>query len=189
MFCTKCGAQNPDGAAFCVSCGNSLQAAGVQAQYAQPMAYQQANVYPQKRISKGLMIGLIIGGVALLAGVVVLVVVLTGGGAAANGIVGTWYDQSGYVGTLSFNSNGTVDMTAMGQKIPGEYTYDPNTKSGKITIMGQPGEFYVENGLLNLDGVVYTKEFVKQMDFSDLNLPDSGLNLPDLDLSDLGPLS
>ena len=27
MFCTKCGAQNPDGAAFCHSCGNKLDGA------------------------------------------------------------------------------------------------------------------------------------------------------------------
>ena len=26
MFCTRCGHKNPDGASFCASCGNSLQA-------------------------------------------------------------------------------------------------------------------------------------------------------------------
>ncbi len=43
MFCTKCGAQNADGVAFCVQCGNPLAAAQVrqQAQQVQQQAQQQ----------------------------------------------------------------------------------------------------------------------------------------------------
>ena len=45
MFCSKCGKQNPDGAAFCDGCGNQLNAAPAAPQ--QPV-YQQPPVAPQQ---------------------------------------------------------------------------------------------------------------------------------------------
>ena len=36
MFCPNCNAENPDSGAFCVGCGQSLQAAPAPAQYAAP---------------------------------------------------------------------------------------------------------------------------------------------------------
>jgi hypothetical protein len=198
MFCTKCGAQNSDGAAFCVNCGNNLQASGAQGQqpqmqYTQPQSYApQPNAYTarqsaypgysQQKNKKGLMIGLISGGVVLLAGIIVLIVVLTGGNASGNGILGTWYEQSGFAGTLNFKAGGDVDMEVMGQTITGEYTFDQKAGSGELTVLGQTGEFYLEDGLLNMEGAMYTRDHVDQQDLSDLGLPN--LELPDLDLSD-----
>lgn len=185
MFCTKCGAQNPGGSAFCVNCGNSLKTAGnevqPQVQYTQPQGYapqpaQNAYAgYAPRKNKKGLMIGLIIGGVVLVAGIVVLLLLLNGG-SAASGIVGTWYEQSGFAGTLNFKTDGTFEMTAMGVPLSGEYTFDSKNNTGEMSIMGQSTEFSIEGGLLNLDGATYTRDYVKQQDLSDLDLSDFNMS-------------
>ncbi len=179
MFCTKCGAQNSEGAAFCVSCGNSLNT--TQAQYAQPqpaMYGGQQNAYagytPSKS-KKGLIIGLIIGGVVLIAGIVTLVILLSGGN-AVSGIAGKWYDKAGLTGELDFKANGTVDMKAMGQTFSAEYIYDEKTGSGTIDIFGTSSDMYIEGGVLNIEGTQYTREYVKQMDLSDIDFSDFDLS-------------
>jgi TM2 domain-containing membrane protein YozV len=51
MFCSNCGKQNPDGARFCESCGNTMTAAAQQApppQYAPPPQPQYAPPPPQQ---------------------------------------------------------------------------------------------------------------------------------------------
>ena len=40
-FCTKCGAQVPDGSTFCTACGNPIASAAAPAQPAQPAAPEQ----------------------------------------------------------------------------------------------------------------------------------------------------
>ena len=79
MFCQKCGQQNIDQNAFCSNCGNVLQTVNTpqpqnmyvppQGQYSPPQ-----NFLPKKpkKSRKGLIIGLIIGGVVLIAAAVVL---------------------------------------------------------------------------------------------------------------------
>ncbi|MCL2300299.1 MAG: zinc ribbon domain-containing protein [Firmicutes bacterium] len=48
MICTQCGTQNPDNGAFCVGCGQSLQAAAPAPQYAPPQQYAQPPQYAQQ---------------------------------------------------------------------------------------------------------------------------------------------
>ncbi len=179
MFCTKCGAQNSEGAAFCVSCGNSLNTAQPQNAQPQPAMYGQpgANAgYAAQKKKNGLIIGLIIGGVVLVAGIVVLIILLTGGN-AASGIAGKWYDKAGFAGELDFKPNGTVEMKVMGQTLSAEYTFDEKSDSGTISIMGATSDIYLDDGVLNVDGTEYTRQYVQQMDFSDYF---------DFDLSEFG---
>jgi hypothetical protein len=118
----------------------------------QPNAYAG---YPAQKNKKGLMIGLIIGGVVLIAGIVVLIVLLTGGN-ASNGILGTWYEQTGFGGTMTFNANGTFTMSMMGESYSGEYTYDPKTQQLDMTVEGDSVTCYVEGGSFSLEGAVYS---------------------------------
>ncbi|MGE5495477.1 MAG: zinc-ribbon domain-containing protein [Burkholderiales bacterium] len=179
MFCTKCGTQNSEGAAFCVSCGNSLNTAQAQNPQPQPAmyGYGQPGAYagyaPQKR-KNGLIIGLIIGGAVLVAGIVVLVILLTGGN-AANGIAGKWYDKEGYAGELDFKSDGTVEIKVMGKTIPARYMFDEESGSGTIKAMGSTFDMYLEDGVLYYNGVEYTRQYVKQIDLTDFDLSEFGL--------------
>ncbi len=189
MFCTKCGAQNTEGAVFCVSCGNRLEAsetAAPQPQYQPPAMqgyqgntyYQPQQAYEPRRANsrKGLIIGLIAGGVVLV-GAIILIIVLTGGQPAGNGVIGMWYDEQGYAGTLDFHSGGTVDMSAAGMQIPAEYTFDEKTGRGEIGFYGSMSEFTIEGGVLNLDGTRYTRRVVEQFDLSDIDLSDFNFDL------------
>ena len=97
MFCSKCGTNNPDGAAFCAGCGAPLTTVQqpVQQQYAQPVQQQYAQPdhsaqqqyvqptyagqygtapqQPKKKSRKGLIIGAACGGAAVItAGTLVL---------------------------------------------------------------------------------------------------------------------
>ncbi|MBQ6735263.1 MAG: zinc ribbon domain-containing protein [Lachnospiraceae bacterium] len=85
-FCISCGAQLPEGAGFCNHCGTAQNAGGQQAapqmqpqfQAAPQMQAQAQAQPPQKQGRTGLIIGLVLGGTALVAGVVVLILFLTG---------------------------------------------------------------------------------------------------------------
>ncbi|MGI5848537.1 MAG: zinc-ribbon domain-containing protein [Christensenellales bacterium] len=302
MFCTKCGHKNIEESAFCVNCGSALQSIESQPQasqgrfmplkgHGQYMPPPQG-MYPNyplqvpKKSRKGLVVGLCIGGIVIIAAAVVLVILLTGktpivgqwysdertevvefnddgtmivytvsgdnqgeykfdnskgegiisiagaeydfetykdelliqgvgayikakdgfdvnnfiddaisafngfagddfidddlsdGGAAPAdrpslapdqiGILGTWYETTGFGGTMDFYSDGTFSMKAMGITISGSYTFNPAMERGELNIefAGETttSTIYLKNGILDIDGMQYTKEYVEQID-------------------------
>ena len=90
MFCPKCGIKNADGAVFCMNCGNSLQVINnSNPQNSQVTPSQTPYVPPQDQYigyspqaphksKKGLIVGFIIGGAALIATVIVVIPQLNG---------------------------------------------------------------------------------------------------------------
>ena len=95
MFCPECGNQVPDGTKFCPSCGNAFgdasapAPAGGAAQPAAPqgVAYTPvAPAAPAKGANKGLIIGLAVVAVAIVAAIVFGLVSCMGG----TNYVGTW---------------------------------------------------------------------------------------------------
>lgn len=177
MFCTKCGQKVEDGMMFCTNCGNRIQSApqqpvapqngqGYMDQPAAPM-YGGSYAAPQKKKKTGLIVGLSVGGAVVVIAIILLLVLLPGGGYA--GLVGKWYDESGYYGTVEFRGNGTVQMESMGISMSGTYTFDEKDMTGDITIsyLGASDDtsFVLNDDRLNIDGVWYTRDVVNQMDY------------------------
>lgn len=107
MFCPHCGAQLPDGSAFCGNCGSPLGAANAAAQppapsqpapSAQPAAGQPAGTYPPNvppqgpvvaggqgakrpfHVTRGMTIGVLVVGVVAIVAIVLAVTGVFGGG-------------------------------------------------------------------------------------------------------------
>ena len=298
MFCTKCGHNNTEGSAFCVNCGNPMNAVNQQpqppqGQYAPPQGQYAPPDGPYTSFSnqgpgknrKGLVIGLVICGVVIIAAAVVLIILLTGGSGASiqgqwyneermevvefgagsamtvygtdgdydgtyaydsaksegvitlegstfafevdkdemdvedigvftkagqgfdideflsgpipmnngnstgstvtdssqngtqngmigqSGIVGMWYETTGYGGTLEFYNNGTYNMSVMGMSLSGDYTFDPASGTGEMNLdfAGDTttSTMSLSNGVLDVDGTEYTMNYVEQMDLDD----------------------
>ena len=81
MFCPKCGSQVPDGTKFCPKCGSALGGAPAAA----PAGVTAAVATPRPT-SKGVIIGLAVMAVAIVAALVFFLVSCMGGG----GYEGTW---------------------------------------------------------------------------------------------------
>ena len=106
MFCPNCGAQVPDGSAFCGSCGARL---GGAPQAPQQSVYQQApqqTAKPKKKISKGK--------VALIAVAAVAVV-------AVLGMLVNYFAGVGYRRIVDTN---TQDAAALGLRVEPQKLYD-----------------------------------------------------------------
>lgn len=183
MFCTKCGKNIEDTAAFCVHCGSKVEGQPAQPQYAPQQ--QPAGYAPPKKSNKGLIIG-IIAGAAVVAIVLILVLVVFPGG--SSDIMGKWYDETGY-STVEFMGGGNCKMSAMGMELDATYTFDANSKEGEMTMsfmgMTETSSFSInDKGILNIEGTEYSKTPVEQKGlddmFGDLNL--DGLNMDGLDL-------
>ncbi len=184
MFCVKCGKQINEESTFCTYCGNKVENAP-QSQPAQQGFVPGSYGYipqPVKKSKTGLIVGLCVGGAVLIAAVVLLILLLPGGN---SDIAGTWYDVNGYSGTIEFMGNGTFNMQTMGITFSGTYTYDTNAKSGQLLYneMGDFGYsgFSLDNGFISMNGTMYTKTYVEQMDVSDVL---EGLDLENFDLGD-----
>jgi len=175
MFCTNCGFKNEEGAAFCVSCGNAIQgAAAPQMPSAQPAQAQPAySPYaPPKKRRKGLIIGLTIGGVILLAGIVVLVLWLTGVIGGGDSIVGEWENDGGRA--FEFYQDGTVRAETPTNDFGGTYTYSGG--KGTIIIEGQSGDFTVNGGVMDIEGLG---------DFYKVNMPGKDADMDGMDGFDM----
>lgn len=192
MFCQKCGQQVEDSALFCTHCGNKMAGgAPVQPPQAAQAAYAPY-VQAPKKSKTGLIVGLCVGGAAVITAVVLLVVLLTG---PSSDIAGTWYDVDGVAGTIDFKGGNTCTLKAMGLELDGNYTYDPQSGGGEITIsfFGETSSsaFDIKDGTLHLEGTRYTKDKVKQQnlgdlfgDFSDFDMGSGDFDFGDFDLDD-----
>jgi len=91
-------------------------------------------------------------------------------GGVTTGIQGLWYETTGYGGTLELYGDGTYDMTIAGYVFRGTYEYDASSGAGTL-YERDTGETYpltVSNGVLETDGYQYTRDYVEQYDWSDL---------------------
>lgn len=134
MFCTKCGHKNASGARFCEKCGTPLTQAETPAPQSsasgaeeQPM--QPSTIASPKKRGKGLLIGLIAGGVVLIAAVVLIYFLLFAG----TPVLGTWYnDEAGVV--LEFDKDGEVTCYTLEGMEKAEYEYDKNKREGSVFV-------------------------------------------------------
>lgn len=186
MFCTKCGHKMEEGTIFCTQCGNRMESA--EAQPSQPAApvYSGYAPQPQKKSRKGLVIGLSIGGAVLIIAIILLVILLPSRGGSAD-VAGTWYEETGYGGTIDFRADGTFDMQVAGMTMPGTYTFDKNKNTGKLSInyLGESEQepFKLDGDRLNIGGTWFTKNYVEQFDYNNM-LGDLGDMLDDFNIDD-----
>ncbi len=89
--------------------------------------------------------------------------------AAQPDISGIWYETTGYGGTLEFFTDGTYSMTVADIALGGTYDYDAATSSWRLhedltdtTYMAALSD----DGLLSLDSIQYTRDFVEQVDWN-----------------------
>lgn len=183
MFCTKCGHKMEEGTIFCTQCGNRLESADTQPPQPAAPVYSEYAPQPQKKSRTGLIVGISVGGAVLIIAIILLVVLLPRGGSAQ--LAGTWYDETGYGGTIDFRADGTYDMQVAGMAVPGTYTFDKNKSTGKLSIsyMGESDliPFKMDGDRLNIDGTWYTKNYVEQFDYNNM-LDDFGDMLDDFNL-------
>ena len=155
-FCKQCGAQIPDGAPFCGNCGAAQGSGGQTPQAPQPQqaypqqpaamqfrqesqpfqqAPQQQQAYTQQyeaqpgggNSRKGLIIGLVCGGVALTAGLVVLILFLTG-------VLGGGHVLDGE-GMVNSNSSNTVNSAATSADSAASATSAETPAQGETTVL------------------------------------------------------
>ena len=175
MFCTKCGQPTTPETAFCSHCGNPLTGVAepqatpeppaqewrAQPPYTAPqsMPYQQnyyvpqppAQVYaalPEKKKKTGLIIGLVLGGVAVLAIIAVLLFVWPGFLNAGTPVVGTWYSENRGE-AIRFGSGSSFDAYTTYGEFEGDYQYEPALGEGRIDMSdGHKFDFVVEKDRL-----------------------------------------
>ena len=124
-FCMNCGAQIADGVAFCNTCGTAQNPAQIKPQGTpvQPSAGMQFHQQPDVRTQNtqqpqspgggkrtGLIIGLVCGSIALVAGIVVVLVLLFRGNDSSESAAGISATTSGI--TDSANTASTETTTA-----------------------------------------------------------------------------
>ena len=123
MFCPKCGADLPDGAAFCGSCGSKMAVQQQASPYAQQPAglpAQQANPYmqPAKKRSKApLIAAAAVVVIAAVVGIGFATGLFGGGGIFGGGPVyvitsSTYYDDAGIItnkNTAKLDDSGNVE--------------------------------------------------------------------------------
>lgn len=71
-------------------------------------------------------------------------------------ILGTWYEKTGQ-GSISFLPDGTMSISYQGETITGTYTYDSLTNSGTVTVYGQTTAFILQNDVLIIEDVEFTR--------------------------------
>lgn len=183
MFCTRCGQQNKDDAAFCINCGNSLTHAAAPAPQATYTPQQSQYILPQqgaavspvqsgpsvppsktvKKSRKGLVIALIIGGIVLIAAAVIFIVslgsLMTGKTSdEGTSVVGLWSSEE-RAEVLKFKENGSVYLYSLEDDLKGEYEYDKKKSEGVITLEDSDYDFVVDNGEIDVDDMgIYSKE-------------------------------
>jgi len=85
-------------------------------------------------------------------------------------VEGLWYETTGYGGTLELYADGTYDMTIVGYVFSGTYEYDASSGTGMLYEHDTRDTYSltVSNGMLETDGYQYTRDFVEQYDWSDM---------------------
>jgi hypothetical protein len=186
MFCTKCGHKLEEGTVFCTKCGYKLENASAQPIQPAAPAYNGYGPFPQKKNRRGLIIGLSAGAAVLIVAIILLVILLPSRGGSVD-VTGTWYEETGYGGTIDFRADGTFDMQVAGMTMPGTYTFDKNKSTGKLSInyLGESEQesFKLDGDRLNIGGSWFTKNYVEQFDYGNM-MEDFGDMLDDFNPDD-----
>lgn len=171
MFCSQCGHGNVDGAAFCSACGSPLtvhtdtsQPSGVPPQQihvasAAPKAPYEGYYAPcptpaAKKKKTGLILGLSLGGAALLALAAVLLF-LWPGWLKPQTVLGMWVSEArGEV--LEFRESGSIRVYTASNEFKGRYAF--STGTGTIEVEDNEYRFAVSDGGLYVENMGnYTK--------------------------------
>lgn len=165
--CTNCGNALPDDSQFCVNCGAAVAAepvvaaAAAEAVYEAPVAEAPATEAPApKKKLNGKMIGLIAGGVAILAAIIFVII-----GFATNWFSGPLGElEKALEKTLKADSfTITLDVSAKGSNgqnngessMEYQLVLDREKKDATILMTTESGESYVAKSL-QADGKSYT---------------------------------
>lgn len=147
---------------YCVNCGCALQPAGtqpgIQTQWL-PQGQYGAVLGSRRKSRKGLIIGLIAGGIVLAAAVIAAVLLLAGG----QSVVGFWYSEDrGEV--IEFKSDNSFYLHSVSDEYKGEYTFDKSKGEGIVTLEGYIHEFTVSKDELDVDEVGTFKKADRNFD-------------------------
>lgn len=77
-------------------------------------------------------------------------------------LIGTWYDLSGEYGTITFYEDGTAEILSYGETFTSEYTYLTAEGTGTITMGDAVYTFVLSGGILTIDDVSYSRDYVAQ---------------------------
>ena len=154
MYCKKCGKEYPNHKKTCADCGTILSSG--------------SSPVVKKKKNRHVIILSVTAAVAIIA--VFLIVGLLG--MVPADIKGTWYETTGFGGTLEFKPGHVVIWTAFGSEKEGTYTYSGQTKQGSIVLGDlnelELGDFTFDDTNINMGDVVYTREYVEQIDLTDM---------------------
>ena len=85
--------------------------------------------------------------------------------APTTGIAGMWYETTGEASSINFYDDGSVLMNAYDMQMIGTYVFDVTTDSGTMTLSfaDEPltVDIYLHQGILDVDGVQYTQNYVE----------------------------
>ena len=138
---------------------------------------------------RGLITGLILGGVALIAAIVLLVVLVLNG---SSGIVGTWNmiendnGQPSTNGSVLFNSDETFEMKIAQKSYTGSYSFKTNINQGLLYIdKGPVCDINLNNGVLEILGMKFKKGTVNAVVVqNEALLPAGTLEITKIEMSD-----
>lgn len=154
MFCPNCGKQIADGVSFCEHCGFNMQSAGIQ--QPQRMINQPQDTfilpqgYPLRKPGrrKGLVAGLITGGVLLAAAAIAVVLLFMG----CASVAGFWYNTDRGE-ALEFKTDNSFYIYSVSAEYEGEYTFDKSKNEGVVTFQNYEHKFAVDKDSINIDGI------------------------------------
>ena len=82
------------------------------------------------------------------------------------GIVGTWYSITGEFGIFTFDAYGGCTIDIYGASLRGSYSFDDATGKGTLLMFimddSETAQLSLENGLLDVEGELFTKDYVAQ---------------------------
>ena len=151
MFCSQCGSQNKEGAAFCGKCGAPLAATSSVPQYTAvppqgyglPQGYGRPQSKGQGKKKTGLIIGLVIGLIVLLGATAFYFLVLSG-----QNVKGTWQCQErGWV--LQIDDK-TLHSYGLGGTESVSYQFDKKNGNGSAGLKSGAVNFVVGKDQLSL---------------------------------------
>ncbi len=190
MFCTRCGQPVVQGSAFCSHCGQALPVSAEPQQpssVAMPHTDWQPPVYPErpnmppqgyyappepqsyvspvKKKRTALVVGLSVGGAAVLVLIAVLLFIWPGFLNTVS-VAGTWYSDSRGE-AIVFGAGRSFDAYTYYGDFEGDYKYDKAGGNGHIEMSdAREFEFVTQSGKLYVDGM---GEFIKADDRFDID--------------------
>ncbi len=84
-------------------------------------------------------------------------------------LVGIWYDTSGTYGTIEFYKDSTAQVIMFSEPLTATYTYDTATDTGTFYTdnTGLTSALTFADGVITIDGITYTKDYVEQLSAQD----------------------